>query len=112
MNKTILFIIFAVLVALGIIGSLVLLILRPDASATFVSQVVLLLGLVVSAAGTFYALGKTNEKLEVVQQQTNGNLSKRDDEIAQLRAELRKHDRLADPENFDETTGQTITPRD
>lgn len=87
MNKTAVFITFAALVALGILGSIYLLVERPDASATFTSLLVQLLGLVTVAAGTFYALGKTNEKIGEVQKQTNGNLSRRDDEIARLTRE-------------------------
>ncbi|MFD8768462.1 hypothetical protein [Microbacterium oxydans] len=87
MNKTAVFITFAILAALGLIGSLYLLVERPDASATFTALLVQILGLVVVAAGTFYALGKTNEKIEDVQKQTNGNLSRRDAEIERLTRE-------------------------
>lgn len=87
MNKTAVFITFAVLAALGLIGSIYLLVERPDASATFTALLVQILGLVVVAAGTFYALGKTNEKIAEVQTQTNGNLSRRDDEIERLTRE-------------------------
>ena len=87
MNKTAVFITFAALAALGLVGSIYLLVERPDASATFTALLVQILGLVVVAAGTFYALGKTNEKLEDVQKQTNGNLSRRDAEIERLTAE-------------------------
>lgn len=76
MNRTVMFITFAALAALGLLGSIVLLIHRPDATATFTSFVVQTLGLVAVAAGTFYGLGKANEKLEVVRAQTNGNLTK------------------------------------
>lgn len=110
MNKTVIFITFAALVAIGLVGSLILTIHRPDATATFVSQVVLLLGLVITAAANFYALGKTNEKLEVVEKQTNGANSELRAENARLNAELVKANRLAHPDNFDATTGATITP--
>lgn len=88
MNKTVLFVTFACLAALGIIGGLVLMIHRPDATATFTNLLVLILGLVVSAAGTFYALGKTNDKLDTVVRQTNGQLSSKEDEISRLRQKL------------------------
>lgn len=87
MNKTAVFITFAVLAALGLIGSIYLLVERPDASATFTALLVQILGLVAVSAGTFYALGKTNEKIEEVQTQTNGNLSRRDAEIERLTRE-------------------------
>ena len=72
MNKTVIFITFAALAALGLIGGLVLLVTRPDASATFTNLLVLVFGLVVTAAGTFAALGKQNEKIDKVVTQTNG----------------------------------------
>lgn len=96
MNKTAVFITFAALAGLGLVGSLVLLIHRPDATATFTAFVMQTLGLVAVAAGTFYGLGKANEKLEVVQAQTNGNLSRRDAEIARLTKKL--FDNGIDPE--------------
>lgn len=87
MNKTAVFITFAALVTVGLIGSVYLLVERPDASATFTALLVQILGLVVVAAGTFYGLGKTNEKIQEVQTQTNGNLSRRDAEIERLTRE-------------------------
>ncbi|WP_029259748.1 MULTISPECIES: hypothetical protein [unclassified Microbacterium] len=86
MNKTIIYIVFAVLAALGIVGTLALLFFRPDATATFTAFVIQILGIAAVAAGTFYGFGKTNEKLEAVERQTNGNLSRRDAEIERLTA--------------------------
>jgi hypothetical protein len=88
MNKTVMFVTFAVLAGLGIIGSAFLLVYRPDASATFGTQTVLFLGLVTSAAGTFALLDKQGKKIEQIQEQTNGNLSRRDEEIVLLREQL------------------------
>lgn len=87
MNKTAVFVVFSILAALGIVGMLALLIWRPDATATFTAFIVQILGIAVVAAGTFYGFGKTNEKLEAVERQTNGNLSRRDAEIERLTAE-------------------------
>lgn len=87
MNKTAIFITFSVLAALGLIGAIVLLIHRPDATATFTALLIQVLGLVAVAAGTFYGFGKTNDKLDEVQRQTNGNLHRRDLEIERLTAE-------------------------
>lgn len=78
------FVVFSALAALGLIGAMVLLIHRPDATATFTAFVVQTLGLVAVAAGTFYGFGKTNEKLEKVEKQTNGNLSRLQDENERL----------------------------
>jgi hypothetical protein len=68
-NKTAAFICFAALAAVGLIGSVVLAIHRPDATATFTGLIVTVLGLAASAAGTFYALGKQGEKLETQSEQ-------------------------------------------
>jgi len=110
MNKTTIFVTFACLAGLALIGSVLVLVAKPDATATFTNTIVLVLGLVVSAAGTFAALGKVNEKLDNVQKQTNGNLSAKDAEIARLQAEITKRDRLAHPSQFDAETGATIVP--
>lgn len=91
MNKTVIFVTFAILVMLAIIGSVVLLIVRPDASATFISQVVVLLGLVVTAAGTFYGFGKVQEKVDEIGRQTNGTLSRKDEELDYLRTIVAEH---------------------
>ena len=100
MNRTVVFLAFATLAALGIIGATAILLLRPDATATLTGFIVQILGLASVAAVTFYGLGKANEKLERVEKQTNGTLSKllverdtalaivdsRNAEIAQLKA--------------------------
>jgi len=87
MNKTAVFIVFAALAALGIIGTGLLLAFRPDATATFTAFIVQILGIAAVAAGTFYGFGKTNEKLEQVEKQTNGSLHRRDQEIERLTRE-------------------------
>lgn len=88
MNKTVVFIAFTALAAVGIAGLVVLMIHRPDATATFTSTLVTILGLAVTAAGTFYALGKQGEKIDTIKTQTNGTLSKLREDNARLNAEL------------------------
>ncbi|PPH83922.1 hypothetical protein [Rathayibacter sp. AY1D9] len=51
-------------------------------------QLVLILGLVTTAAGTFAALGKQGEKLDTVVRQTNGQLHSKEQKIAELQAAL------------------------
>ncbi|MDR2294519.1 MAG: hypothetical protein LBE05_04880 [Microbacterium sp.] len=87
MNKTATFITFAALAALAVIGIVVLLILAPSSAEAFGAFVVQLLGIIVVGASTIYALGQTNAKLDRVEAQTNGNLSRRDAEIERLTAE-------------------------
>ena len=99
MNKTAVFVTFAALAAIGIVGSVVLQIYRPDASANFTNLLVTVLGLSATAAGTFYGLGKANERIETVVKQTNGTLTAKDEEIKRLHAEKEELlERLAEHE--------------
>lgn len=91
MNRTVIFVTFSVLAALGIGGTLVLLIHRPDASATFTAFIITILGLVSVAAAQFYGFGKVTEKaavqtekLETIERNTNGRLHARDEQIKYL----------------------------
>jgi hypothetical protein len=84
MNKTVIFITFSALAALGIVGTAILLILRPDATATFTAFIATVLGLVSVAAAQFYGFGKQNEKLETIKTQTNGTLSALHEENTRL----------------------------
>lgn len=113
MNKTTVYVVFAALVALAIIESLVILTIAPVHFPTFSGFIVVLLGLATTFAATVWAFTKqgqkiedvkveTSAKLDVVQKQTNGTLTRligdneekskiiqdRDAEIAQLRAML------------------------
>jgi hypothetical protein len=86
-NKTVVFVCFSALAAVGLVGAVVLAIHRPDATATFTSLIVTVLGIAASAAGTFYALGKQGEKLDAIKTQTNGTLSKLREDNQSLHAE-------------------------
>lgn len=88
MNKTTVFIAFVCLAALGIVGSVIILTVKPEAVATFTSLLITVLGLAVSAAVTFYGLGKQGEKLDQIKTQTNGTLSKLREENAALTRQL------------------------
>jgi len=76
MNRTVVFITFAILAMLGVVGIVVIIILSPQHISAYSGFLINLLGIVTLAAGTFYGLGKVNDKMEVVKQQTNGTLSK------------------------------------
>ncbi len=91
MKRTVVFVVFASVALVGLIGVLVLLIHRPDASATFISTLVTVLSLISVFAGTAYGLGKVNEKLETVQKQTNGQLEKRDTKLSSYERIMRDH---------------------
>lgn len=76
MNKNLMFIVIGLIVLIGLIGSIVLQIIRPEALGTFVQQLVIIVGLLISAAGTIYGLGQMNDKIDKVEKQTNGQLSR------------------------------------
>lgn len=97
MNRTVVFITFAVLVLLALIEAFVLLIFAPQHFSTLTGFILVLLGLASTFAATVWSLGKnkqelanvkeeTSAKLDVVQRQTNGTLTKlisRNNELAE-----------------------------
>lgn len=98
MNKTVIFITFAVLVLLALVEALVLLIFAPQHFSTLTSFIIVLLSVASTFAATVYQLGKqkdeivnikeeTSTKLDVVQKQTNGTLTKLIDTNHDLREE-------------------------
>ena len=91
MNKQVIFIIIACIAALGTIGVFVLQLLRPDATATLVNFLFQLLALLGGFGGLAYMQGQQNKEIETIKTNTNGTLSRKDDEIAELRAQLAKH---------------------
>ncbi len=98
MNKTAAFVVFGVLTLACIAGTVILQIHRPDATASFTTFVFQMLGLVVVAGGLGAGLNTVNQKIETVQRQTNGTLSKKDDEIARLNAEVAVLNRQLHPD--------------
>lgn len=93
MNKNVAFIVIGSLVAIGLIGSVVLHILRPDTVAPYMGSLVTLLGLIVTAAGTIYSLGKLDQKVDSVHKNTNGTLSalrEENDRLTRENVELAK----------------------
>lgn len=85
MNKNLMFIALAAIIALALVGSVVLRLLRPDAEATFINTVTTMLGILTSSLVMIFGLGTTNKKIEEVQRQTNGTLSRERDENKALR---------------------------
>lgn len=99
MNKTVVFTVFAVLIVLGLIEGMILLLFAPEQFGQLTSYTLILLGLASTFAATVWALGKnkqelenvkseTSTKLDVVQRQTNGTLTKlidRNRELAELK---------------------------
>lgn len=73
-------------VALAVVTLIV--IFRPDATATIIQFVGTTLAVASTGAVTFYMLGKQNEKIEQVKVQTNGANSALREENAKLTAQL------------------------
>lgn len=88
MNKTALFITFAAVATVGLVGLGLIYLQAPEQAPGFIAGLVTVLGLVSASATTFYMLGKQDEKLEVIKTNTNGNLSRLQDENAALRAQI------------------------
>lgn len=99
MNKTAAFIVFGVLTLASIAGALILYIHRPDATASFTTFVFQMLGLVVVAGGLGAGLNQVQQSVQAVQRQTNGTLSKKDEEITRLNAEVAALNRKLHPED-------------
>lgn len=91
MNKQIIFIIIAVLAGLGLIGVFALQLIRPDASATLINFIFQLLMLLGGFGGLAAMQAQQNKEIETIKTNTNGTLSRRDDEISALRAALAEH---------------------
>ncbi len=86
------------LLTAAIAGALVLYIHRPDATASFTTFVFQMLGLVVVAGGLGAGLNQVQQTTQEIQKQTNGTLSKKDDEITRLNAEVASLNRQLHPE--------------
>lgn len=81
MNKNLMVTLFTVIIAIGIAAVAITIHFRPDATATMLNSVTTLLGLLSGFAILVHGLSKVNDKVVEVHKQTNGTLSKKDDEI-------------------------------
>jgi len=119
MNKTVVTIAFFVLVMLALVGSITVLIMRPEQLTPFITIVVTVLGLATTGAVTFYGLGKQGEQLtaqgeviQTIQKQTNGTttaLTNQIDKQAAQIAELVSHLAASSPTSTIPTlTGEPV----
>jgi len=88
MNKTILVVCYFALALIGLAAVALIMIFRPDATATLIQFVGTILALAASAAVTFHALGAQSKEIEVVKKQTNGANTELREENAKLTAQL------------------------
>lgn len=84
MNKTLIAICFFILIGLGIIGAVVLLVYRPDQLGSFIAAITTLLGIGSTAVLMIYGLGKQGQQLDTIKANTNGTLSKLQEENTRL----------------------------
>ena len=87
-SPLIVFITIASLVGLGLIGATLIILIRPDATATFTNTFILIIGIAISFAGTVGIVSPIAKRVKVVEKQTNGTLSRKDDEIKTLRLQI------------------------
>ncbi|MEV4738543.1 MULTISPECIES: hypothetical protein [unclassified Microbacterium] len=91
MNKQTIFLIIAILAGLGLVGVVVLLILRPDATATLTNFLFTLLTLLAGFGGIATMQAQQNKEIATIKSNTNGTLSELREENATLRSQLAKH---------------------
>jgi hypothetical protein len=91
MNKQVIFYIIAAIAALGVVGVIVLQVIRPDASATLINFVFTLLPVLAGFGGLAAMQAQQNREIETIKKNTNGTLSRKDDEIATYRAVIAEH---------------------
>ncbi|WP_144719229.1 hypothetical protein [Agrococcus jejuensis] len=102
MNKTVAYAIGAAVAVVGLLGIAYITVERPDATATFTSTTVLVIGIVTTFFVTVNGQAKVADRLENVERNTNGRLGAKDNEITELQRKL-----LA--AGLDPQTGQPVT---
>lgn len=105
MNKTVIFVVFSALIALTLVETLLVLFVVPDHFASFSGFMLVLLGIASGFAATVWGMKQqkdeiqvvkeeTSAKLDVVQRQTNGTLTKLTDALEEKNEVIRAKDRL------------------
>jgi hypothetical protein len=91
MNKQTVFLIISILAGLGLVGVVLLLLFKPDATATLTNFLFTLLSLLAGFGGLAAMQAQQNKEIATIKTNTNGTLSRKDEEIAELRTLLAKH---------------------
>ena len=86
-SSTVVLIVVGTLLFLGLGGAILIHIIRPDASATYTQQALQFFGFLTTTLTLIYTANKLSDKIGTVQKQTNGTLSKLQEENARLHAE-------------------------
>lgn len=90
MNKTIIIIAVTIFAGLALAGSTLILVFRPDASATFIQNLVMIGGLLTTTVTTFIALDKVKEQTAAIAKSVNGNTTKLINAVRQADAQSDK----------------------
>lgn len=88
------FVTFACLVALGIVGYIVMAVIKPEKSDQYFAVLLQLLGLASIAGGYFWGQNKQNQKIETIKRQTNGTLSKLIERVDDQASTIKKQEAI------------------
>jgi len=88
MNKLPIILGYFALAVIGLVAVVVIMIFRPDATATIINYVGTIMAVASTGAVTFYMLGKQNQTIEQVKVQTNGANTALREENAKLTKQL------------------------
>jgi phage shock protein PspC (stress-responsive transcriptional regulator) len=88
------FVTFACLVALGIIGYIVMAVIKPEKSDQYFAVLLQLLGLASIAGGYFWGQNKQNQKIETIKRQTNGTLSTLIERVDEQASTIKKQEAI------------------
>lgn len=84
MNKTLITLGFFFVILIGIIGLVILLVVRPTMAGTFLTMLTGLLGVGTTGVVLIYGLGTQQKTLETIRANTNGNLTAKELENRRL----------------------------
>ncbi|SIT88866.1 hypothetical protein SAMN05880579_2040 [Microbacterium sp. RU1D] len=86
-SSTVVLVVVGALLLVGLGGAILIHIIRPDASATYTAQALQFLGFMVTVLTIVYGVNKVSAQVGTVQKQTNGTLSKLQEDNQRLHAE-------------------------
>jgi len=84
MNKTLITLGFFFVILVGIIGLVILLVVRPEMAGSFLTMLTGLLGVGTTGVVLIYGLGTQQKTLETIRANTNGNLTAKELENRRL----------------------------
>lgn len=100
-SSTVVIIVVAALLTVGLGGAILIHIIRPDASATYTAQALQFLGFMVTVLTLVYGVNKVSAQVGTVQKQTNGTLTALREDNVRLQQENAALNRQLHPETKD-----------